>query len=61
MDENPSKTVEQPAGPTDEPLRRAVEEAVPEAERLPRGADENPISQRVRDAGDDPTPAPSSD
>ena len=30
-------------------LRRSVEDAVPEVERLPSGADENPISERIRD------------
>jgi hypothetical protein len=35
---------------SDEPLRRSVEEAVPDAEELPHGAGDNPISQPVRDA-----------
>ena len=39
---------DQPAA-TDEALRRNVERVVPEAERLPRGADENPISEQVED------------
>lgn len=34
------------------PLRRSVEQAVPPAERLPTAADENPISERVREAGE---------
>jgi hypothetical protein len=33
----------------DEPLRRSVQEAVPHGEELPHGADDNPISHRVRD------------
>ena len=44
------------AEPTDEALRRAVEDAVPEAERLPSGADENPISERIRDEADGQPP-----
>lgn len=40
------------AGSPNAPLRRAVENAVPETERLLSGADENPISQRVRDIAD---------
>ena len=39
---------DQPAA-TDEALRRNVQRVVPEAERLPRGADENPISEQVED------------
>ena len=37
--------------PSDEPLARSVDEAVPAAERLPTGADENPISEQVEEAG----------
>jgi hypothetical protein len=44
--------------PTDEPLRRSVDQAVPPKERLPTAADENPISERVREAGEDPKPSP---
>src|SRR5215207_6363557 len=34
----------------DEPLRRSVDAAVPTAERLPRGAEGNPLSQHVEHA-----------
>ena len=38
------------------PLREGVANAATALERLSSGADKNPISQRVRDPGDDPTP-----
>jgi Protein of unknown function (DUF2934) len=44
------------AGSKEDALRRAVEDAVPENERLPSGADENPISERIRDGADGPPP-----
>ena len=49
-----------PGQPDDAPLRRSVEQAVPAAERLPTAADENPISERVREAGEEPLPTPGS-
>ena len=53
MNETFGTSIEAPAGT---PLREGVANAATEFERLLSGADENPISQRVRDAGDDPTP-----
>jgi len=44
--------------PSAEPLARSFERAVPEAERLPRAADENPISEQVEEAGRERTPHP---
>ena len=38
---------ESEATPADEPLQESVDKAVPTAERLPGGADENPISEHV--------------
>ena len=38
---------ESEAAPADEPLQDSVDKAVPTAERLPGGADENPISEHV--------------
>ena len=46
--------------PSDEPLARSVDEAVPAAERLPTGADENPISEQVEEAGRERMPRPGS-
>ena len=46
-------SMEAPAGT---PLRKSVANAVTEFEPLSSGADENPISQRMRDAGDGPMP-----
>jgi hypothetical protein len=42
--------------PSDEPLARSVERAVPPAERLPHAADENPISEQVEEAGREGVP-----
>ena len=53
MNETFGTSIEAPAGT---PLREGVANAATEFERLSSGADKNPISQRVRDAGDDPTP-----
>jgi hypothetical protein len=36
-----------PEADDDEPLQRSVDAAVPAAEHLPRGADENPLSEQV--------------
>ena len=45
--------------PTQEPsLQRSIDEAVPAAERLPSGAEENPLSEHVQDAAEEPTPRP---
>ena len=40
-------------------LRRGVEDAVAEPESLASGADENPISERIREEADCQTPPPS--
>ncbi len=56
--QNVQKPAEVAGKPTDEALRRSVENAVPKAEQLPTGPDENPISERVREAGEDPKPSP---
>lgn len=48
------------ASEADESLARSVEEAVPVAERLPSGFDENPISEQVEDAGREGMPRPGS-
>ena len=42
----------------DDPLQRSVNAAVPTAERLPRGAEENPLSQQVEHAAGDSAPRP---
>ena len=42
--QNVQKPAEVAGKPTDEALRRSVEKAVPKAEQLPTGTDENPIS-----------------
>lgn len=39
---------ESEAAPADGPLQDSVDKAVPTAERLPGGADENPISEHVQ-------------
>ena len=43
---------------TDDPLQRSVDAAVPTAERLPRGAEENPLSQHVEHAAGEGAPPP---
>lgn len=51
-EEDPLSGVEADAlatGSSEDALRRSVADAVPMAERLPSGADENPISERVSD------------
>ena len=48
------------ASEADGPLARSVEEAVPAAERLPTGPDENPISEQVEEAGRERMPRPGS-
>ena len=42
----------------DDPLQRSVNAAVPTAERLPRGAEENPLSQHVEHAAGESAPQP---
>jgi hypothetical protein len=42
----------------DDPLQRSVNAAVPTAERLPRGAEENPLSQQVEHAAGESAPQP---
>ena len=42
----------------DDPLQRSVNAAVPMAERLPRGAEENPLSQHVEHAAGESAPQP---
>jgi hypothetical protein len=42
----------------DDPLQRSVDAAVPTAERLPRGAEENPLSQHVEHAAGEGAPEP---
>src|SRR3954447_470207 len=42
----------------DDPLQRSVNAAVPTAERLPRGAEENPLSQQVEHAAGESGPQP---
>jgi hypothetical protein len=42
----------------DDPLQRSVNAAVPTAERLPRGAEENPLSQHVEHATGENAPQP---
>lgn len=44
--------------PTDDALQHSVDKAVPIAERLPRGAQENPLSQHLEDAAEGRTPGP---
>ena len=46
------------AAPADEPLQELVDRAVPTAEQLPRGADENPISERVESIAQGQAPLP---
>jgi hypothetical protein len=41
-----------------DPLQRSVNAAVPTAERLPRGAEENPLSQQVEHAAGESAPQP---
>ena len=60
MNDQPKTGASDPAKPDDGALRRSVEQAVPPAERLPTGPDENPISERVREAGEQPLPDPDS-
>ena len=47
---------ESEAAPAVEPLQDLVDKAVPTAERLPRGADENPISEQVERIAQGPAP-----
>ncbi len=47
-----------PSTPTDEPLQRSVDRAVPRAERLPRGAEENPLSEHVEEVATEHAPSP---
>ena len=42
----------------DDLLQRSVNAAVPTAERLPRGAEENPLSQHVEHAAGENAPQP---
>src|SRR4051812_31823693 len=42
----------------DDPLQRSVNAAVPTAERLPRGAEENPLSQHVEHTAGESAPQP---
>jgi|SRR5829696_1629876 acyl-homoserine lactone acylase PvdQ len=42
----------------DDPLQRSVDAAVPTAEQLPRGAEENPLSQHVEHAAGENAPQP---
>ena len=42
----------------DDPLQRSVNAAVPTAERLPRGAEENPLSQHVEHTAGESAPRP---
>jgi hypothetical protein len=44
--------------PADEGLQTSVDSAVPRAQRLPRGADENPMSEHVKDVAGGQTPRP---
>lgn len=60
MNDQPKSGASAPAKQDDAPLRRSVEQAVPPAERLPTDPDENPISERVREAGEQPRPDPDS-
>ena len=46
------------ASPADEPLQELVDKAVPRAERLPRGADENPLSEHVESIAQGQAPLP---
>jgi Protein of unknown function (DUF2934) len=47
---------ESEAAPADEPLQDSVDKAVPTAERLPRGAEENPLSEHGIAQGQAPLP-----
>ena len=50
---------DRPAGAgREELLRQGVQDAVPDAERLPGGAEENPLSQRVAEATEETDPKP---
>ena len=49
---------ESEAAPADEPLQELVDKAVPTAERLPGGADENPISEHVESIAQGQAPLP---
>ena len=49
---------ESEAAPADEPLQESVDKAVPTAEQLPRGADENPISEHVESIAQGQAPLP---
>jgi hypothetical protein len=54
----PAAGEEQPRAALEEEgqLRRSAQEAVPAAEQLPAGADENPLSGQVRKARTEPKP-----
>ena len=49
---------ESEAAPADGPLQDSVDKAVPTAERLPGGADENPISEHVESIAQGQAPLP---
>ena len=49
---------ESEAVPADQPLQQSVDKAVPTAERLPSGADENPISEHVESIAQGQAPLP---
>jgi hypothetical protein len=49
---------ESEAAPADQPLQYSVDKAVPTAERLPSGADENPISEHVESIAQGQAPMP---
>jgi hypothetical protein len=49
---------ESEAAPADEALQESVDKAVPRAERLPGGADENPISQHIESIAQGQAPMP---
>ena len=49
---------ESEAAPADQPLQESVDKAVPRAERLPSGADENPISEHVESIAQGQAPMP---
>jgi hypothetical protein len=49
---------ESEAAPADEPLPHSIDKAVPTAERLPRGADENPLGEHVTSIAQGQAPLP---
>jgi hypothetical protein len=42
----------------EEALQRSVDRAVPDAEQLPEGAEENPLSEHVEDVAEGAKPGP---